>query len=95
MAIDPVTILGTAAGILSTSSFVPQLVKAWRGGDTEAISKRMYLITVTSFSLWIAYGVMLGSAPIVVFNALSLCVSAAILVLKLREAARGRRAAAA
>ncbi|WP_223291762.1 SemiSWEET family sugar transporter [Defluviicoccus vanus] len=56
-------IIGTIAGLCSTGSFVPQVVKAWREGDTEAISKKMYVMTVAAFSLWIAYGVMIASIP--------------------------------
>jgi MtN3 and saliva related transmembrane protein len=78
-------VIGTAAGICSTSSFVPQVVKAWREGDTAAISKRMYVITVTAFSLWIVYGAMIASLPIVVFNVASLILSTTILILKVRR----------
>ena len=81
-------VLGTVAGLCSTTSFVPQVVKAWREGDTGAISKRMYVITVTAFALWIGYGVLIGSWPIIVFNTVSLLLSGTILVLKIRE---GRR----
>ena len=78
------SLVGMVAGLCSTSSFVPQVVKAWREGDTEAISKRMYIVTVSAFSLWIVYGVMIGSWPILAFNSASLALSGAILVLKLR-----------
>jgi MtN3 and saliva related transmembrane protein len=83
-------ILGTVAGLLSTASFVPQVVKAWREGHTEAISKRMYIVTVSAFVLWTVYGFVIGSWPIIIFNILSLALSATILVLKLRN---DRRAA--
>lgn len=79
------SMVGFVAGVCSTSSFVPQVLKAWREGDTEAISKRMYIVTVSAFSLWIAYGVMIQSWPIITFNAASLVLSGAILVLKLRS----------
>lgn len=82
-------IIGTIAGLCTVTSFMPQLVKAWRMNDTEAISKKMYLVTVTGFSLWIAYGLLIGSLPILVFNALSLTLSGAILILKLRNRRRG------
>jgi MtN3 and saliva related transmembrane protein len=82
------TLLGTAAGTLSTASFVPQVLKAWREGNTEAISKRMYLVSVSAFVLWTAYGFLLGSVPLIVFNALSLILSGSILVLKLRQSKR-------
>lgn len=81
-------LIGTVAGVCSTSSFIPQVIKVWREGDTEAISKKMYLVTVTAFSLWIVYGLMIGSMPIIVFNIASLALSATILVLKLRNLRR-------
>ncbi len=85
--------LGTVAGILSTSSFVPQVLKAWREGDTAAISKRTYIVNVTAFVLWTFYGFVLGSLPLIVFNALSLMLSGTILFLKIRDdRARNARA---
>jgi MtN3 and saliva related transmembrane protein len=89
------TFLATIAGILSTSSFVPQVLKAWRERDTAAISKRMYLVTVTAFVLWSAYGFLIGAWPLIVFNLLSLGLSGTILVLKLRNERGGTGAPAA
>jgi MtN3 and saliva related transmembrane protein len=86
--------LGTVAGILSTASFVPQVVKAWREGDTHAISKRMYLVTVSAFTMWTIYGYLLGSWPLIVFNLLSLGLSSSILFLKLRNQHRGQEGVA-
>ncbi len=85
------TALGFVAGILTTFSFVPQVLKAWRATDTEAISKRTYVISTGAFALWIVHGVMIGGLPIIVFNVLSLALSGAILVLKMRglKTARG------
>ena len=93
MDVSPAVLVGTVAGICSTSSFIPQVVKSWREGDTEAISKRMYLVTVTAFTLWIAYGLMIESLPIVIFNAASLVLSGTILALKLRSRRRQRETA--
>ena len=84
------TVLGTVAGLCTTACFVPQVWKIWREGDAEAISKRMYIVTVSAFVLWTVYGFVIGSLPIIVFNILSLALSATILVLKLRN---DRRAA--
>lgn len=79
------TILATIAGTLSTASFVPQVLKAWRERDTAAISKRMYIVTVAAFMLWLAYGLLIGNMPLIVFNLLSLCLSGTIPVLKIRN----------
>ena len=79
------TVLGTVAGLLSMSSFVPQVLKAWREGDTKAISKRTYMINTTSFVLWTIFGFLIWSFPVIVFNALSLALTTTILVLKIRN----------
>lgn len=76
--------VGTAAGLLSTVSFVPQVRKAWRDGNADGVSKRMYVITVCAFVLWIAYGALLGSVPMLFFNTVSLGLAASVLWLKLR-----------
>ena len=78
--------LGVVAGLLSTVSFVPQVLKAVREGDTGAISLRMYAVTVTAFTLWTGYGVLTGQWVLILFNLLSLGLSGTILGLKLRQA---------
>jgi MtN3 and saliva related transmembrane protein len=76
--------LGIAAGLCTSFSFVPQVVKAWRDRDTEAISKRMYLISLVAYSLWLVHGVMISSLPVMLFNGLNLVFAGIILTLKLR-----------
>lgn len=82
-------IVGTLAALCSMTSFVPQIVKIWRDRDASEISLRMYLITVSGFSLWIGYGVLTHSWPVAVSNAICLALSGAILVLKWRFSRRG------
>ena len=76
--------IGVAAAVCSMSSFVPQAVKIWRERNAGSVSLRMYVVTVAGFSLWAAYGLALGSWPLVGSNLVCLVLSAAILVLKLR-----------
>jgi MtN3 and saliva related transmembrane protein len=80
-----ITILGVVAGVCTTGSFLPQVIKAWRERDTGAISLRMYLVTTVGFCLWISYGFVLGSWPIMIFNVIALGLGGIILWLKLRE----------
>ncbi len=79
------TLLGMVAGVCTTGCFVPQVWKIWREGDSEAISKRMYAVSVTAFSLWMLHGIMIGSAPVTIFNALNVLLTGTILVLKIRQ----------
>ena len=50
------TALGLAAGLCTSLSFVPQVLKAWREGDTAAIFKRMYVASLIAYGLWIVCG---------------------------------------
>jgi MtN3 and saliva related transmembrane protein len=85
--------LGVAAALCSMASFVPQVVKIWREKHAGSVSLRMYVVTVTGFSLWTVYGVALKSWPLVGSNLVCLTLAAVILALKLRygrQAPRGR-----
>ena len=77
-------VVGVGAALLSMSSFAPQIVKIWRERDASSVSLRMYLVTVSGFSLWIAYGLLIESWPVAVSNAVCLAMSAAVLALKWR-----------
>jgi len=48
------TALGFVAG--TTFSLVPQVLKAWRSADREAISKRTYVVSTAAYALWIVTG---------------------------------------
>jgi MtN3 and saliva related transmembrane protein len=79
-----VQVIGVGAALCSTTSFAPQLLKLWRDKTGEAVSLRMYVLTVAGFSLWSVYGLMLASWPLAAANLISLALSSAILLLKLR-----------
>jgi MtN3 and saliva related transmembrane protein len=76
--------IGSGAALCSMFSFAPQVLKIWREKDAGGVSRRMYIVTVIGFSLWVSYGLMLHSWPLIVSNSVSLALAAVILVLKLR-----------
>lgn len=81
------TLVGLLAGCLSTSSLVPQFMKCWREGLTEAVSKKMFAVRAFGLVLWCVYGSFAGSLPVVIFSSLNLVLSIAILVLTVRASA--------
>jgi len=76
--------IGTVAATLTTVSFVPQPLKALRTRDTASISLGMYVVFTLGIACWFAYGVALGSWPMMVSNLITLALAGAILVMKLR-----------
>ena len=45
----------------------------------------LYSIFTAGVAMWLAYGVMLGSWPIIIANTVTLALSGAVLVLKVRH----------
>ena len=85
-------VVGSVAACCSMLSFAPQIAKIWRERNASSVSLRMYLVTVTGFSLWIAYGVFIGSWPVAASNSVCLLMSGAVLALKWRFSRARRRA---
>ena len=79
-----VEMVGFAGGTLSCISFVPQLMKLFRERNAEGVSRRMYFVTVTAFTVWTLYGALVERWAIIVSNAVCLLLSVGILTLQFR-----------
>lgn len=65
-------IWGLIAGTLTTSAFVPQLIKAWKTKTVRDVSLGMTLTYSAGAILWIFYGLTQKDYPIVATNAFGL-----------------------
>jgi len=77
-------LIGGIAATLTTVSFVPQAVRIIRTRHTQDISLPMYALFSVGILLWLIYGILIGDAPIVAANIVTLALSLTILTLKLR-----------
>jgi len=77
-------IMGLLAGTLTTIAFLPQLIHTWKTRSAKDVSLGMFLIFTTGVLLWVIYGLMLQSLPIIAANTVTLVLAGAILVLKFR-----------
>ena len=84
MNIALIDVVGSAAACLTTISFVPQAWQTFRTRDVSGISLGMYSVFTVGVALWLVFGVLLGSWPIVIANSVTLVFSLAILLMKLR-----------
>ncbi len=80
-----VDIIGFTAGTLTTIAFVPQAIKIWKTKSAKDISLGMFVILCTGISLWVIYGILVKSLPLVVANATTLVFALSILVLKINR----------
>src|SRR4026209_565993 len=76
-------VVGTAAALLTTLAFLPQLAKVRRqgGGDLSSSMLAMYLI---GQGLWLAYGQLNHAGAVIGANVASLILVAAAGVMKSR-----------
>ena len=81
---DTIDIVGYVAATCTTASFLPQLVRVLRLRSARDISLGMFLIFSIGTVLWLTYGLLAHSKPVVAANAVTLVLSISILVLKLR-----------
>jgi MtN3 and saliva related transmembrane protein len=79
-----VTAIGSMAAICTTLSFVPQLARTWRSRRAGDMSTLWLALFTSGVSLWLIYGLLLPSMPIIVANAATLALILAIITLKFR-----------
>ena len=77
-------IIGYLAAFGTTISFLPQAIKTIQTKNTSGISLPMYALFTTGTLFWLIYGVMSGSLPVAVANAITLLFASIILVYKIR-----------
>jgi MtN3 and saliva related transmembrane protein len=81
---DITTIIGYLAAFGTTVSFLPQAIKTIQTKNTSGISLPMYALFTGGTLLWLTYGVMSGSLPVAVANAITLVFASVILIYKIR-----------
>ncbi len=81
-------LIGLLAGALTTIAFIPQLLKIYATKSGKDVSARMFVIFSIGVTLWLVYGLLIRSAPIVIANLLTLVLALAIICMKIRYARR-------
>jgi MtN3 and saliva related transmembrane protein len=76
--------IGIAAGVCTSISMLPQLVKIIKTKKADDISYGMVVVLLVGVAAWIWYGVLRSDYPIIVTNSFSLLVNMLVLVFSLR-----------
>jgi len=76
--------IGFLAGVLTTIAFVPQALKMYTTKSGKDVSARMLLIFSAGVILWLIYGIMIESLPVILANIVTLILSGSIIALKIR-----------
>lgn len=76
--------LGYFAGLLTVTSFLPQVIRTLRTRQTRDLSLGMFALLCTASSLWIVYGAVTSDWPVVATNAGMVALNGALAFAKLR-----------
>lgn len=76
-------IIGTVAGILVLSSFIPQIVKAYKTKKMADVSIHLMSLIATGMFLWVIYGFIRSDPVIIGTNAMGFALNITLLIMKL------------
>ena len=74
--------VGFVAGALTAFAFLPQVLKTWRTRSCGDLSMTMLGAQSAGVGLWILYGVLIDSFPVILSNAVTLTMCLGLLVFK-------------
>ncbi len=82
---DPITILGFVAAILTTGAGIPQFIKTVKTKHTESLSIHTYLMLAVGVPLWVVYAIFIKDLPLMISNLLVSIPVFIILALKIKN----------
>jgi MtN3 and saliva related transmembrane protein len=77
-----ISMIGVAAAALTTSSFLPQIVRAYRTKSMGDVSRYLMSMFGTGTVLWMVYGIFKGDIVIIGANATAMVFNIILLYMK-------------
>lgn len=88
------TLVGAVAAVCTTGAFIPQVARVWRLRSASEISLATFLLFAVGTFVWLFYGLLIDSLPVILANAVTFVLAVSIVVLKLTYDRAGRRTSA-
>lgn len=76
-------LMGHAGAVLSSITFIPQVMKTWKTKSAGDLSMSMLLIIVTSTIVWLIYAFSLNLLPVIIANSIIFVLSSWLIYFKL------------
>lgn len=73
-------ILGIIAGVFTSVSMIPQLIKVIKEKNADELSWIMLLVLISGLSLWVWYGFIKDELPIILSNSFAVIVNITLLI---------------
>lgn len=82
---DQWTYLAFLAGALTSTGYIPQIVKGHRTKKMEDVSLTMPLILGSGMFLWLIYGIVRADAAIIAANIVGTALTATLVAMKMKR----------
>jgi MtN3 and saliva related transmembrane protein len=76
--------IGIAAGVLTSVSMLPQLIKIIKEKKADDVSIVMLSVLISGLALWAVYGFMREDWPIIITNLFSFLLNCVVLFFRIR-----------
>ncbi|OQP62245.1 SemiSWEET transporter [Niastella populi] len=76
--------IGIVAGILTSASLLPQLIKIIREKKVQGVSLGMFIVLLLGVGCWMWYGIEKTDYPIILTNGFSLLINSFILFFSIK-----------
>jgi len=76
--------VGYVGGIMSSISFLPQVIKIWKTKSAEDLSMLTLIFLTSNITLWLTYGILIGSRPLWITNAIVLAMVLCLIYFKIK-----------
>ncbi|MBR4631801.1 MAG: SemiSWEET transporter [Elusimicrobia bacterium] len=77
-------ILGYISATLTTIAFLPQIIKTVQTKSAKDVSMGMFVLFTIGVFLWIIYGILTKTYPVLIANAVIFCLALAQIILKIK-----------
>jgi len=76
-------LIGFMAAVICSISMTPQVIKIYRTKKTQDLSLGAFSVLATGLFLWLVYGLLIHSIPIVAGNAIGVSITLYIIIMKI------------
>lgn len=79
-----IEILGYISATLTTIAFLPQIIKTLKTKSAKDVSMGMFVLFTIGVFLWIIYGFLTNTMPVLIANAVIFCLALTQIILKIK-----------
>jgi len=77
-------LIGYTAAVCTTIAYIPQVIKVIKTKKTNDISTAMFILISGGVLLWLIYGIILVSIPMIIANGVTFILSFYIFIMKIK-----------